>query len=1803
MSVSDGTDNQCCETTTEPYGVAMGDVLAKGYYNDEEKLKTSEQSTDDSEDEDSRLSSERQAADGASDALDDISSPINLSRLAHTIVDDPPGNDSFDDTALRIEPQVANLTSAESTCTDTEHSLDCSYAVCPNDCSQHPDSFCPCDTCKLCKLKRAMIDDELKREIRWHRLWTELRDHIRSVFEAALEATVEPNTVQYQCDPCRLNQLRENVVQMCKRNSQQLLLMLIVQAQEFVVELKNRIKETLHDHSLTNVAEIFLTRILDGYDAFVSTAKQVSDLVKPVEERHLLKFNLTWEFFNKALYENHIWISEPSMRNVTGSFTTQLTKSRKRHSYQALFERYVAFVAEMMRVAELWPETERLIVKWNDKQTADRGRASDISPLDSSNVSSSTDILPRSQDKCEGSNEEEIAEGTLRTPDSVPHSLSNGTSVNVSTETNGKDSFSSLSPITRAAKAIVRKDFEAEDRKGLLKKRASTGSIANNPLHELDVALRHRTDIVQEIANDFSESMDREPERQMCQCIYEHMREIDETGRTWWSDSPCLCVLNLRWLCGVSKACPCLSTAPTTKSLLNERPESPTSTTLTTPTVKQTRHSTTQTANSMITDSTSVEEEEETTSNGSLISTATATTTTMTTTTTTTTPTLPPTTHNHNHNSPHQGPCSTHNHFHGTSTDSTKSTGSSHRAHSHNNHALHIYRKHAKVEEIKRILCNDLSPGDGDCSDSGSSQEDSCSTSSSTPRDSSRHCDCCYCEVFGPGLPSVAPVSRNYNEMRERLRQLLTKKKAKKCKAPCSPPKSPAESSIASSTSTDHKATPPLRSAPSRSNTPIPLVSTIQPEQRDQRDLEALLEFIEGNQGTKKDNKKTEKKARQKQRKLDEMLRKEKEEADKQKLIELQKKTPEVTITVVDPLKPISQRLPQRNLPEVSILPATVTPVVLAPQNQANTSKKKEKQAQKQQQKQEKPAEKFVDTNSGKSKNSTISVTPINMNVYDFVVRDSATDKTKRGAKSDNGKNVKVANSKNDKVQNVVPAPVVVPPANNDTEVKLTKKERKKLRREMKKLEEAETKEPEVVVSPDNKPQIVTIKRVMESNNAEPTVTITLKGQTPAEDKVLFTLVNGQTKEPGSAKTEQQQIQATSGKKKKSKGNSGGNQNQNGNQSQQTGKVQATTKQQTLQKGNDSKVGKHQQQQQTNNEKSKGKKGSEEKKVLQESQLSNIEPKSTKSKKEKKNAESKQIVAPATTAKSKNLQSQQQQTQQSSGKKQNKANTTQQTPVTQKSQQNANAPSENSKKKSKAQRQQQNEQNAQANLPKSKKKPEVATNNKKQPVENESQKNRTKSNQTTIKQQRANDESTKDISERHNALLSSQLKDFGPTSKINIENLKLPPGITITKVDAPAKSLPIKSAPMPKPVTATKQTTIIAAPMSGVQSSYPGPQTAGNVIVVDTGKLKQDLLPKNNDKSKEPQKDSQAGSTAVSGKKKKKKKGKNSAVVGTGVSVGNGSSRGGNDSGKENGDESAKIVHNPGSNMITIRNPAFGPAPKIDTTPQAAIIKVSENGMVTIRSPALQQAINAGLTPPSQPDFVVKGDPSLSNNNSSITNNRSTLTPTNSTNHKNANGIVSPSLAEFRSRLTADCTSLPGLANIHISKVTNGQPIPERGINLRGTSVTLTKVRSPDVPISTSLVSTKTNNTANIEEVQQAKTAVREAINATINVPATSSKGKKKKKRGNGTKHSGDDWNLVESVFTPKDIDLEDGEMDDAERELEAFKRFCLQSVPPPRKEKVNLNIKDIVLKKKSSSSSSSSSSSGGAAAPVIAAN
>ncbi|GAB1604716.1 protein FAM193A-like isoform X2 [Argonauta hians] len=73
------------------------------------------------------------------------------------------------------------------------------------------------------------------------------------------------------------------------------------------------------------------------------------------------------------------------------------------------------------------------------------------------------------------------------------------------------------------------------------------------------------------------------------------------------------------------------------------------------------------------------------------------------------------------------------------------------------------------------------------------------------------------------------------------------------------------------------------------------------------------------------------------------------------------------------------------------------------------------------------------------------------------------------------------------------------------------------------------------------------------------------------------------------------------------------------------------------------------------------------------------------------------------------------------------------------------------------------------------------------------------------------------------------------------------------------------------------------------------------------------------------------------------------------------------------------------------------------------------------------------------------------------------------------------------------------------------------------------------------------------------------------------------KNKRNKKKNKSSDCSFVEDVFLPKsESDLENGEMDEVERELEEFKRFCLDSTSQKKgKLQVNMNIKDIFNKRK----------------------
>jgi len=177
-----------------------------------------------------------------------------------------------------------------------------------------------------------------------------------------------------------------------------------------------------------------------------------------------------------------------------------------------------------------------------------------------------------------------------------------------------------------------------------------------------------------------------------------------------------------------------------------------------------------------------------------------------------------------------------------------------------------------------------------------SSPEDSCSSSTSG---TDKHCACCYCEVFGHGGPSVAPVSRNYPEMRERLRLLLSKKKRGHRGNNCQQPQQqqqPAKQNNQQQQQQQQQQPqaqqhqpqppqqpqtqvrrPPVPPATSASPSPLPSRQSSTQDILAKKDVDEIIEYIEGNKSTAGEKKKL-KKERQKQQRMEELRVKQEEE-------------------------------------------------------------------------------------------------------------------------------------------------------------------------------------------------------------------------------------------------------------------------------------------------------------------------------------------------------------------------------------------------------------------------------------------------------------------------------------------------------------------------------------------------------------------------------------------------------------------------------------------------------------------------------------------------------------------------------------------------------------------------------------------------------------------------------------------------------------------------------------------------------------------------------------------------------------
>ncbi|KAJ8262219.1 hypothetical protein GJAV_G00163940 [Gymnothorax javanicus] len=140
----------------------------------------------------------------------------------------------------------------------------------------------------------------------------------------------------------------------------------------------------------------------------------------------------------------------------------------------------------------------------------------------------------------------------------------------------------------------------------------------------------------------------------------------------------------------------------------------------------------------------------------------------------------------------------------------------------------------------------DQQPYDGeDSQDEDSCSEHSSSTSTSTNQKEGKYCDCCYCEFFGHGGPPAAPTSRNYAEMREKLRLRLTKRKEEQ---------------------------------PKGDDPGIPERESLE----DPRDVEDLLQFINSEDSKRASTSRAAKRARHKQKKVisNRMVEKARQEAE-----------------------------------------------------------------------------------------------------------------------------------------------------------------------------------------------------------------------------------------------------------------------------------------------------------------------------------------------------------------------------------------------------------------------------------------------------------------------------------------------------------------------------------------------------------------------------------------------------------------------------------------------------------------------------------------------------------------------------------------------------------------------------------------------------------------------------------------------------------------------------------------------------------------------------------------------------------
>lgn len=229
---------------------------------------------------------------------------------------------------------------------------------------------CSRSSVKQDTIKAAEIKEKERQQLRC--CWGEVKNIVRCIYrEAGTSLADGEETVKNSLDE---NRLRFKVDKLLKSDPAQLFEKLEIQAREYVREVKVRLVKYLTSCPLSpNHAKEFFTMLLDEYQALSKAFDILRPFFSKLDVDHLKEFGLNWDLLHKHLFYTEIYRDPAVYGNLPGLITQlRLGAVAKENFHQDTFpnllHRYLNFTDDLTEIEFSWKESERAFKFYKEKQ-------------------------------------------------------------------------------------------------------------------------------------------------------------------------------------------------------------------------------------------------------------------------------------------------------------------------------------------------------------------------------------------------------------------------------------------------------------------------------------------------------------------------------------------------------------------------------------------------------------------------------------------------------------------------------------------------------------------------------------------------------------------------------------------------------------------------------------------------------------------------------------------------------------------------------------------------------------------------------------------------------------------------------------------------------------------------------------------------------------------------------------------------------------------------------------------------------------------------------------------------------------------------------------------------------------------------------------------------------------------------------------------------------------------------------------------------------------------------------------------